>query len=191
LATRLRQGRKALGISPLCADAYVLLAEEARSIEEARDYYAKGVQAGGVALGPRGFKQYAGHFWGFLETAPICGPGPGLANTLLLGDVDSALGHYRDMLKLNPNDNQGMRLNRRKRATGAFRATGITAYLANGGALEHAQEMAAHESPRTTKLYDRTWSGSDCGGLRSRLSRTICCILLPQKMRLPYCAPAE
>ena len=38
----------------------------------------------------------------------------------------------------------------------SFRATGITAYLANGGALEHAQEMAAHESPRTTKLYDRT-----------------------------------
>jgi hypothetical protein len=28
--------------------------------------------------------------------------------------------------------------------------------FANGGALEHAQEMAAHESPRTTKLYDRT-----------------------------------
>ena len=37
-----------------------------------------------------------------------------------------------------------------------FRATGITAYLSNGGALEHAQEMAAHQSPRTTKLYDRT-----------------------------------
>jgi hypothetical protein len=32
----------------------------------------------------------------------------------------------------------------------------ITAYLANGAALEDAQEMAAHESPRTTKLYDRT-----------------------------------
>jgi site-specific recombinase XerD len=37
-----------------------------------------------------------------------------------------------------------------------FRATGITAYLGNGGTLEHAQSMAAHESPRTTKLYDRT-----------------------------------
>jgi site-specific recombinase XerD len=37
----------------------------------------------------------------------------------------------------------------------SFRATGITAYLANGGTLEHAQAMAAHESPRTTKLYDR------------------------------------
>jgi site-specific recombinase XerD len=38
----------------------------------------------------------------------------------------------------------------------SFRATGITAYLENGGALEHAQFMAAHDSPRTTKLYDRT-----------------------------------
>ncbi len=38
----------------------------------------------------------------------------------------------------------------------SFRATGITAYLMNGGTLEHAQAMAGHESPRTTKLYDRT-----------------------------------
>jgi site-specific recombinase XerD len=37
-----------------------------------------------------------------------------------------------------------------------FRATGITAYLNAGGTLENAQAMAAHESPRTTKLYDRT-----------------------------------
>jgi site-specific recombinase XerD len=37
-----------------------------------------------------------------------------------------------------------------------FRATGITAYLQNGGQLEHAQRVAAHESIRTTKLYDRT-----------------------------------
>ena len=38
----------------------------------------------------------------------------------------------------------------------SFRATGITTYLHNGGTLEHAQRIAAHESPRTTKLYDRT-----------------------------------
>jgi site-specific recombinase XerD len=37
-----------------------------------------------------------------------------------------------------------------------FRATGITAYLENGGTVEGAQSIAAHESPRTTKLYDRT-----------------------------------
>jgi integrase len=36
-----------------------------------------------------------------------------------------------------------------------FRATGITAYLKNGGKLEIAQQMAAHESARTTGLYDR------------------------------------
>ncbi len=36
-----------------------------------------------------------------------------------------------------------------------FRATGITAYLKNGGRLEVAQQMAAHESARTTGLYDR------------------------------------
>jgi site-specific recombinase XerC len=36
-----------------------------------------------------------------------------------------------------------------------FRATGVTAYLEAGGTLENAQAMFAHESPRTTKLYDR------------------------------------
>jgi len=36
-----------------------------------------------------------------------------------------------------------------------FRATGITAYLKNKGTLENAQHIASHESPRTTKLYDR------------------------------------
>jgi integrase/recombinase XerD len=55
-------------------------------------------------------------------------------------------------------------IKRRVRAAGlpestrchTFRATGITAYLENGGTVEKAQAIAAHESPRTTKLYDRT-----------------------------------
>jgi site-specific recombinase XerD len=38
----------------------------------------------------------------------------------------------------------------------SFRATGITNYLEHDGTLEKAQQMAAHASPRTTKLYDRT-----------------------------------
>jgi site-specific recombinase XerD len=37
----------------------------------------------------------------------------------------------------------------------SLRATGITDYLKHGGTLEHAQQMANHSSPRTTKLYDR------------------------------------
>jgi site-specific recombinase XerD len=54
-------------------------------------------------------------------------------------------------------------IQRRMRRTGiktrignhTFRATGITAYLKNKGTLEAAQHIANHESPRTTKLYDR------------------------------------
>jgi len=36
-----------------------------------------------------------------------------------------------------------------------FRATEITAYLENGATVENAEAIAADESPRTTKLYDR------------------------------------
>ena len=44
-----------------------------------------------------------------------------------------------------------------------FRATGITVYLSNKGTLEKAQHIAAHESPKTTKLYDRTSDAIDLG----------------------------
>jgi integrase len=37
-----------------------------------------------------------------------------------------------------------------------FRATGITEYLRNGGTVEKAAQIAAHESTRTTQLYNRT-----------------------------------
>ena len=54
-------------------------------------------------------------------------------------------------------------LQRRARAAGVdarlcnhtWRASGITTFLQNGGALEMAQYMAGHADPRTTKLYDR------------------------------------
>lgn len=78
----------------------------------------------------------------------------------------TAKGHYGNTLVNKPMDQADAwrMLRRRARAAGimapignhSFRATGITAYLANGGTLEHAQAMAGHESPRTTKLYDRT-----------------------------------
>jgi integrase/recombinase XerD len=63
--------------------------------------------------------------------------------------------HRNDVLEM---------IKRRARAAGlplttycpTLRATGITIYLENGGTIGHAQVIAAHESPRTTKLYDRT-----------------------------------
>jgi tetratricopeptide (TPR) repeat protein len=142
--SRMALARKALGISPLCADAYVLLAEEAGSIQEARDYYAKGVEAGELALGPEGFKQYAGHFWGFLETRPYMRARAGLASTLMqLGDVDGALAHYREMLKLNPNDNQGIR----------YVLAGCLLRQDNDSALREL--LAAHEDGSAFWLYTR------------------------------------
>ena len=109
--SRIDLARKALAISPLCADAYVLLAEEeAKSAQEAQEFFRKGVEAGERALGPAGFKRYAGHFWGFLETRPYMRARAGLAATLnALGEVDAAIGHFRELLRLNPNDNQGIR----------------------------------------------------------------------------------
>lgn len=108
---RINLARKALKISPLCADAYVLLAEEdAKSPEEVLEYYRKGVEAGKQALGPEAFEEYRGHFWGVLETRPYMRARAGLAAALdASGDADGAIDHYQDMLRLNPNDNQGIR----------------------------------------------------------------------------------
>jgi integrase len=62
-----------------------------------------------------------------------------------------------------PQANAYAMIGRRARAAGiatrvgnhTFRATGITAYLKNGGTLERAAAMANHASTRTTQLYDR------------------------------------
>ena len=87
----------------------------------------------------------------------------------LKGDVKGPLfrtiGRGTDSLTSNPlpQANAYEMIGRRARASGietkvgnhTFRATGITAYLKNGGTLEKAATMANHSSTRTTQLYDR------------------------------------
>ena len=107
---RIQLARKALELSADCADAYVLLAEQAASPEAARDLYAQGVAAGERALGPETFEDEAGHFWGTVKSRPYMRARLGLAQCLEdLGHVDEAIGHYQELLRLNPNDNQGVR----------------------------------------------------------------------------------
>jgi tetratricopeptide (TPR) repeat protein len=110
-ARRIILAHEALTISPHCTDAYVLLAEEeADTLARALEYYQKGVTAAEKALGKKYFKENEGHFWGLLETRPYMRARQGLANTLWeLGRKEEALGHFRDMLRLNPGDNQGIR----------------------------------------------------------------------------------
>lgn len=108
---RIELAKEALTVSPDCADAYSLLAEEsARSLEEARALYAEAVAAGERALGPDAFAEADGHFWGVVETRPYMRARAGLAGCLWqLGQHEEALGHYQEMLRLNPRDNQGVR----------------------------------------------------------------------------------
>jgi tetratricopeptide (TPR) repeat protein len=103
--------REALAISPDCADAYLLLAEEtAASPDEARELLDQGVAAGERALGPEPFTEDVGHFWGLLETRPYMRVRAALAETLwALGRREEALEHQDELLRLNPNDNQGIR----------------------------------------------------------------------------------
>ena len=108
---RIQLAMQALKIWPDCADAYVILAEEAaETLEQARDWYEKGMKAAEKTLGPKVFEEEAGNFWILVETRPYMRAREGLADCLhLLGDCEAAIEHYRGMLRLNPNDNQGIR----------------------------------------------------------------------------------
>ncbi len=108
---RIKLAREALSISEDCADAYVLLADEAaKTLEEARDLYDQGVRAGERALPENAFEEDVGHFWSLIETRPYMRARLGLAECLWsLGNRREAIDHLTDMLRLNPNDNQGAR----------------------------------------------------------------------------------
>lgn len=108
---RIALARKALEISPDCADAYLILAEtEAASVEDVINLYRKGVEAGERAIGKKAFKNDVGHFWGLLETRPYMRARAALAECLREeGKHEEAVEHYWEMLRLNPNDNQGIR----------------------------------------------------------------------------------
>ena len=110
-AKRIAFAHDALNASLDCADAYVLLAEEeAPTVEKALEYYRQGVAAGERALGGDYFAENAGSFWGLIETRPYMRARLGLADALWrLLRTDEAIAHYREMLRLNPGDNQGVR----------------------------------------------------------------------------------
>jgi tetratricopeptide (TPR) repeat protein len=107
---RILLARKALEVFPDCTDAHVLLAEASADLGQARDLYVQGVAAGERALGPAVFDEGAGHFWSDVRTRPYMRARFGLARCLEdLGQRDEALAHYRELLRLNPSDNQGAR----------------------------------------------------------------------------------
>jgi len=108
---RVKMAKKALSISPDCADAYNLLAEdEAKTPEEAKELYQKGIDGGKKALGKELFKESKGRFWGYIKTRPYMRSLAGLMECLWeIGEHDEAIKYAKEMLKLNVSDNQGIR----------------------------------------------------------------------------------
>lgn len=102
--------RQALEAWPDCAEAYVILAENASSVSEALPLYEQGVAAGRRALADE-WDEIQGNFWSYLPTRPFLRALAGFADTLWgIGRRDESAERSIELLTLNPNDNQGFRM---------------------------------------------------------------------------------
>lgn len=107
---KVQLARAALALDPDCADAHTLLAEAAPRSETALEHYRQATIAAERKLGSEVFASDAGHFWGLLPTRAYMRARFGLAEVLNeLGQIAEASEHFADLLRLNPNDNQGAR----------------------------------------------------------------------------------
>ena len=105
-----RMARKALKISPDCADAYNILADTITSWKKAAELYEQGVKAGRKTLGEAYFKENEGHFWSLIESRPYIRAVNGLADCFWhLDRYAESVGLYQEILRLNPGDNIGVR----------------------------------------------------------------------------------
>ena len=107
---RIQLARRALAIDPDCADAWSALGARAVDLDRAVQRFREAVATGERALGPKAFAASVGHFWEAVETRPYMRARMALADCLeSAGAIDEAVVHYRDMLRLNPADNQAVR----------------------------------------------------------------------------------
>lgn len=107
----IRLAKKALKISPDCADAYVILGDlTTKTSAEGKRMYEQGVAAAERVLGPAAFVDNVGYFWGLFETRPYMRARYGLARAEYhMGNHSAAIAHAEELLRLNPQDNQGIR----------------------------------------------------------------------------------
>lgn len=111
IAGRIGLAKKALEIYPDCADAWVILGDNAADAHEAFKCYKKGMEAGEKYLGADFFEKEAGHFWGIMESRPYMRARLAVAQCLIvLNRRQEAAKHFAEILRLNPDDNQGVRI---------------------------------------------------------------------------------
>lgn len=108
---RIKLAQDALMLDPDSVDAYNILAENAAtSAKEMAYYYEQGMRAGERELGAAFFEENKGHFWGFTETRPYMRAKKGYAEACAeMHNLTEAIKQYKELLELNPGDNQGVR----------------------------------------------------------------------------------
>ena len=141
---RYKFAEEALNLNPNCVDAYVILAEKTKSLEEAILLFEKGLQAGEQDLGKDFFKENKGYFWGLVETRPFMRAKLHYAEALShLGKIDQAARQYEELLELNPMDNQGVRYSL------------FVAYMDLGDLAKAQAILEQYEEPTAQFFYNR------------------------------------
>ncbi|MEH7095054.1 SEC-C metal-binding domain-containing protein [Neobacillus vireti] len=141
---RYKFAEEALKLNPNCVDAYVILAEKTKSLEEAILLFEKGIQAGEQDLGKDFFKENKGYFWGLVETRPFMRAKLHYAEALsLLGKIGEAARQYEELLELNPMDNQGVRYSL------------FVAYMDLGDLAKAQAILEQYEEPTAQFFYNR------------------------------------
>lgn len=141
---RYQLAKEALGLDPNNADAYVILAEKTKTLEEAADMYEKAMKAAEEELGKSFIKENKGHFWGLIETRPFMRAKFHYAQTLYrLGKMDDAVKQYQQLLDLNPNDNQGVR------------ESLFIAYMHSGNVKSARELLEKYEEETAQGLYNK------------------------------------
>lgn len=108
---RLELVELALGLDPKNVDALLMVEESlGQSFSERIPILASIVKIAEDRLGKNAFKELAPNFWGFIETRPYMRARERYAALLRAGGrLDEAVVEYKEMLRLNENDNQGIR----------------------------------------------------------------------------------
>ncbi len=102
--------KKALSLDPDNVEAHLYLAGNTADFVKAISLYEKTIELAKKELGEEFFKQSEGHFWLIPETRPYMRAMSGMANWWLeKGKYRKAIDIYLEMIRLNPNDNQGVR----------------------------------------------------------------------------------
>ncbi len=102
--------KEALEIYPQNIRALIYLADKKQTPREAIGLYKKALKIAETEFGQDFFEKNKGHFWGLHETRPYMTAKLNVAECwYAMDNIDQAIKDFRELLELNPNDNQGVR----------------------------------------------------------------------------------